>query len=32
MRYQKLLNVGEMTVVVGSLWWYIVSTSLQGHV
>ena len=32
MRYQKSLNVSEVTIVVGSLWWHIVSTSLAGSI
>jgi len=30
MRHQKLLNVTEMTIVVGSLWCHIVGTSVAG--
>jgi len=27
MRYQKLLSLSNVTIVVGSLWWYIVGTN-----
>ena len=29
-RHQKLLNFTEMTIVVGSLWWHVVGTSVAG--
>ena len=32
MRCQKLLDVSEMAIIVGSLWWNIVSTSLAWHI
>jgi len=30
MMYQTLLNVSEVTIVVGSLWWHIFGSSLAG--
>jgi len=32
MLYQTLLSVSEVTIVVGSLWWHILGTSLAGPI